>query len=135
MLRSRHSRLQLELECAVPESISDNLPHHPYDISDWAVDPSIPLADEKFIEPASVDILFGASVFYHLLKGGRISLGESKPILQQTVLGWVVSVVCCSKTVSKIPALSLVSTLPEELQEPSLNELVTGVHKWILQHR
>ncbi|XP_031335299.1 uncharacterized protein LOC116165130 [Photinus pyralis] len=51
----------------------------------------VKLADPNYYEPQDVDLLIGASLFWHLLREGQISLGFNKPILQNTSLGWIIS--------------------------------------------
>ncbi|XP_055604343.1 uncharacterized protein LOC129752593 [Uranotaenia lowii] len=124
---SRHSNLQMTLECAILDKISDQLPHRQFDIDSWKLNTSIPLADEHFNKPASIDLLIGAGVFYQLLEGGRISLGPSKPVLQQTVLGWVVAGECRTEAASNKPSLCLMTSLSDDEAEPepTVNQLVS----------
>ncbi|CAH0699559.1 unnamed protein product [Spodoptera exigua] len=47
--------------------------------------------DPKFYEPADVDLLIGADLFWKLLGSQKLELGNGKPILYKTHLGWIVS--------------------------------------------
>ncbi|XP_055633073.1 uncharacterized protein LOC129773487 [Toxorhynchites rutilus septentrionalis] len=60
-------------------------------MSDWELPSEIVLADPKFHEPTSIDMIIGMEVYYELLLEGFVKLGPGKPVLQKTMLGWVVS--------------------------------------------
>ncbi|KAH1002143.1 hypothetical protein HUJ04_008259 [Dendroctonus ponderosae] len=51
----------------------------------------LPLANPSFNVPQVVDLLLGADVFWEILLDGRVSLGKNKPLLINTVFGYVVS--------------------------------------------
>lgn len=87
-IRSRTSGYQQQLPCAVLYKMSDPIPQKPVDISDWDLPPANQLADKRFNIPSNIDLLIGAGVFYKLLGSDRITLGETRPILQSTHLGW-----------------------------------------------
>jgi hypothetical protein len=63
-------------------------------ISNWKIPKNIKLADPEFNRPAKVDILLGAELFYELLCVGQIKLGSELPIMQKTLLGWIVAGKC-----------------------------------------
>ncbi|XP_062533924.1 uncharacterized protein LOC134202937 [Armigeres subalbatus] len=90
-IQSRTSDYHQQLQCAVLYKISDPIPHKFVDITDWRLHPSKQLADRGFNIPGNVDLLIGAGFFYKLLGNERVSLGEARPILQNTHLGWVVA--------------------------------------------
>jgi hypothetical protein len=52
---------------------------------------NIKLADPGFNQPASVDVLLGADVFWHLIGSEQISLGKDMPIMRESRLGWVIA--------------------------------------------
>ncbi|XP_055623719.1 uncharacterized protein LOC129767123 [Toxorhynchites rutilus septentrionalis] len=61
------------------------------DISLWNLPPHIVLADPNFDKPGPIDILIGMEKYYDLLLDGCSRITPEKAILQNTVLGWVVS--------------------------------------------
>ncbi|XP_062542546.1 uncharacterized protein LOC134210524 [Armigeres subalbatus] len=69
-----------------------------------------------------IDLLIGASVFYDLLRSERVSLGPSKPIIQETALGWVVAGFFESTISAQKGPMCFVSSIDSE--EPSLSKLV-----------
>jgi hypothetical protein len=69
------------------------------DISDWKIPTDLQLADEAFNQPAAVDILIGADVFYETVCPGRKTRPEKYPVLQETMIGWTVS----GKTPDAVP--------------------------------
>lgn len=78
------------LSCVTIERIAANLPLSSFNKGTLVL-PNVRLADSNFNVSGSIDILIGASLFYSLLCTGQIPLGKNMPILQKTVLGWVVS--------------------------------------------
>ncbi|KAK9738624.1 putative peptidase (DUF1758) [Popillia japonica] len=54
-------------------------------------DTSIELADTSFHNGGPIDILLGATIFFEILCKNQILLGKDKPILQETLFGWIVA--------------------------------------------
>jgi len=52
---------------------------------------NVKLADPQFYIPQHVDMLIAADMFFELLSLGQIMFGEHPPVLQKTLLGWIVS--------------------------------------------
>ncbi|KAH8362659.1 hypothetical protein KR084_001847, partial [Drosophila pseudotakahashii] len=51
---------------------------------------NIHLADPRFREPGSIDLVLGADIYPQLTRKKNILLGRNKPLLQDTNLGWIV---------------------------------------------
>jgi hypothetical protein len=89
-LRSRHSQWHTTISCAVlPHVTSDTPPHH-FDVSNWQIPTDINLADEQFHKPGPIDLLIGAELFFDLLLPDK-KFRQGHPVLQETVLGWIIS--------------------------------------------
>ncbi|XP_065074715.1 uncharacterized protein LOC135698599 [Ochlerotatus camptorhynchus] len=73
------------------KNITQDLPTRTLDTSTLQLPPNVVLADPKFFVPSSIDILLGMELYYDLLLDGFAKLGPEKPILQNTVFGWVAS--------------------------------------------
>ncbi|XP_062534087.1 uncharacterized protein LOC134203222 [Armigeres subalbatus] len=72
--------------------VTVDLPTRSIDIRSWNVPKEIVLADPTFHESAAVDLIIGAEVYLELMIAERqMKLGDSGPILQNTLLGWIVS--------------------------------------------
>ncbi|KAK9707726.1 putative peptidase (DUF1758) [Popillia japonica] len=54
-------------------------------------DKCIELADTSFHNAGPIDILLGATIFFEILCKNQILLGKDKPILQETLFGWIVA--------------------------------------------
>lgn len=80
-----------DIVCLIVPVINNGLPDRSLDVSPLNIPPNIKLADPSFSESGPIDLLIGAGLFYDLLCIGQISLGQGLPILQKTVLGWIVS--------------------------------------------
>lgn len=52
---------------------------------------NLKLADPKFLEPGSIDMLIGADLFWNILGTSKMSCGKNLPILQDTKLGCIIS--------------------------------------------
>jgi hypothetical protein len=70
--------------------ITSNTPASKLDISTWRIPKDIKLADDQFNQPRTIDILLGADLFYELLLPNRRTC-SNHPVLQETVLGWIIS--------------------------------------------
>jgi len=88
---SRHTDWRSTLDCAVLKNITGLIPSVKFDMSNWKIPKDIKLADELFNHPEKVDLLIGAELFYELLQSGRLRLPGNYPMLQETVLGWIVA--------------------------------------------
>ncbi|KAL7724946.1 hypothetical protein ACLKA6_002310 [Drosophila palustris] len=62
------------------------------DISSWNIPKNTPLADDQFNKTRHIDLLIGTEIFFEILAVGQIKLGPCLPTLQETLLGWIVSV-------------------------------------------
>lgn len=85
--QSLHEVYTNDLICFVLPTITDNVPTRQVHVN---IPPNIQLADPYFHTPASIDIIIGADVFWSLLGSDKIVLGDRKPTLYQTRLGWLV---------------------------------------------
>ncbi|XP_017487265.1 PREDICTED: uncharacterized protein LOC108375630 [Rhagoletis zephyria] len=83
-----------EFELPLTLCITPHIAYHPdpeIDVSSWNIPNNIALADDEFFVAKKIDLLLGTETFFSLLAVGQIKLGTNLPILQKTLLGWVVS--------------------------------------------
>ncbi|XP_030763068.1 uncharacterized protein LOC115887734 [Sitophilus oryzae] len=90
-LRSMSNSFKSEVSCLVIPVINNFVPELSFDSSDLNIPKNLRLADPRFNKSNKIDILLGASIFYDLLCIGQVRLGNGKPTLQKSVLGWLVS--------------------------------------------
>ncbi|XP_062713268.1 uncharacterized protein LOC134290212 [Aedes albopictus] len=88
---SRCSDFVADARCHVLKKITRELPVRCIDTSPWNIPSNLTLADPQFHEPGPIDLLIGMEMYYDLLLEGFIKLGPERPILQNTVFGWVAS--------------------------------------------
>jgi hypothetical protein len=70
--------------------VTSDTPAHQFDVTSWKIPNDINLADEHFYQLGPIDLLIGAKLFYELLlSNNRTCPGH--PVLQETVLGWIIS--------------------------------------------
>lgn len=86
-IKSLHESYANDLICFVLPTITDNVPARQVHVN---IPSNIHLADPYFHLPATIDIIIGADVFWSLLGSNKILLGDGKPTLYQTRLGWLV---------------------------------------------
>ncbi|XP_058817142.1 uncharacterized protein LOC131680444 [Topomyia yanbarensis] len=83
------------LTFSILPKITNDLPARPVDTSRWKIPFSLVLADPDFASPQKIDMVIGAQLFFTLLRDGQLSIadgpGVDQPLLQRTVLGWIVS--------------------------------------------
>ncbi|XP_058840021.1 uncharacterized protein LOC131695495 [Topomyia yanbarensis] len=90
-LSSRFGGFEQQIDCLVLPKLTVSLPSRSVDISRWTIPRHLPLADPRFNISQGVDLIVGAELFYTLLESQRLTLTDGYPILQKTVLGYVVS--------------------------------------------
>lgn len=83
--------VQFTLDYLIVPRVTSTLPAKRIDVSSWPIPNDLQLADSKFNEPSRIDMLIGAEVFYDLLQAGRIRMSRDLPMLQESVLGWLVA--------------------------------------------
>ncbi|XP_049871187.1 uncharacterized protein LOC126370392 [Pectinophora gossypiella] len=91
VVQSSNSSFKAPVKCFVLPIITDRLPHAEIHVHDLNIPSDIQLADPKFYQPSDIDLLLGADIFWDVLGSARIKLGKDKPILQETLLGWIVA--------------------------------------------
>lgn len=90
MIQSRTSSFKTNLSCFVMPTINDT-DFGKFNIDSWNIPSNLKLSDPDFHKGGKVDLLIGASLFWELIINGKITLGKNKPIIQNTLLGWVVA--------------------------------------------
>ena len=91
IVTSRHSNLRINFHCLVVPRITNDLPSFQFEASELPIPNTIKLADPFYHDPSKVEMLIGAEFFQSLLETGKIKLGDDKPPLQNTALGWVLA--------------------------------------------
>ncbi|XP_058816162.1 uncharacterized protein LOC131679450 [Topomyia yanbarensis] len=89
-LASRFGEFKYNLDCLVLPKLTVSLPSQHIDVSRWRIPRNLPLADPQFNVSQGVDIIIGAELFFNLLDNQQLSLAAGYPILQKTVLGYIV---------------------------------------------
>lgn len=89
-LKSVHNDLDDELALVVHKRMRQRHPTHKIEVTNWEIPSDKLLADQNFNIPQEVDIILNANETYKYLLPGQISLGSGKPLLQNTVFGWIV---------------------------------------------
>nr|XP_041632357.1 uncharacterized protein LOC121502721 [Drosophila kikkawai] len=92
-IKSRHKHFELLLDFCVTSHIAYH-PDSEIDISSWNLPQHSSLADEHFNKSRRIDLLLGTETFFDILAVGQVKLGKDLPVLQKTLLGWIVSGRC-----------------------------------------
>ncbi|XP_017465034.1 PREDICTED: uncharacterized protein LOC108358305 [Rhagoletis zephyria] len=90
-LQSRINNFTTRLEAAVLPQIISPQPSQEIKIDEWQIPENIMLADPSFNRRDKIDILLGAEFYNQLMAAGQIKLSDDLPILQNTVLGWIIA--------------------------------------------
>lgn len=84
--------------------------------NNWSHITNINLADSRFYQPNSIDLLLRADVFPNILQHGRIVGNADEPVAINTIFGWVLMGKCQSKPTKNINTISLfTSTIHNDL--------------------
>ncbi|XP_050500987.1 uncharacterized protein LOC126880951 [Diabrotica virgifera virgifera] len=135
--KSLHNNFQKTISCLVVAKICGLIPSQNLNISQLDIPPHLPLADAGFGFSGKVDMLLGAEMFYSLLCVGQIKLSEFQPVLQKTLLGWILagpmqnpqtynSTMCNLNVVdiqNQLEKFWAVEEIPQERQSLSVGEL------------
>ncbi|KAF2887496.1 hypothetical protein ILUMI_18677, partial [Ignelater luminosus] len=81
----------INVNCAVADKITTNLPQFEFDTGSINIPNNIVLSDTSFNKPGNIDVLLGANVFFQILLTGTIKLGTNNLVLQNTLFGFVAS--------------------------------------------
>lgn len=115
-IESRINNYKLNIKCFVIPDIANDLPNTAVNRDNFNIPNNIKLADPQFHQTGPIDLLIGASHFWHLLSVGQIKL-KNNCILHNTVFGWIVSGGC------QLPTNQITSCL-------SMNTLHNLVHEF-----
>ena len=90
-VKSQVGLFSIQVNCFILPKITGYLPNVPVHIEGLGLPENISLADPSFYEPHEIDILLGAEHFFNIIGNNKISLGQNKPVLQESKLGWLVA--------------------------------------------
>lgn len=90
-IKSLNTKFNVTLSCFVLKELTSHLPKAPIDIRKINLPENIKLADPGFNQPAPIDVLIGADIFWDILGNEQRSLGNGNPKLRSSKLGWLIS--------------------------------------------
>ncbi|XP_065076956.1 uncharacterized protein LOC135700391 [Ochlerotatus camptorhynchus] len=90
-IESHCSNFIADFSFHVLPGITRDLPARALSTQEWSIPVNLVLADPTFHQPGPIDMILGMEVYYELVEEGLVRLGPDLPVLQRTVLGWVVS--------------------------------------------
>lgn len=91
LLSSMNDSYRVTFSCYVLKELTGELPKAPIDISKLCLRNDIKMADPNFAQPAPIDVLIGADLFWDIISGEQLSLGETGPKLHNSRLGWLLA--------------------------------------------
>lgn len=102
-IQSRTTSCNIPVNAFVIEQITSTLPSYEVDVSNFNLPNNVTLADPGYYRPAKIDLLLGADVFWNIISNEQIKLGHNKPVLQNSMFGWLVAgpVMCCKNNHSE----------------------------------
>ncbi|KAJ8946909.1 hypothetical protein NQ317_015189 [Molorchus minor] len=83
------------IQCLVLKQITTNIPTISFDKRLLKIPDNLILADYKFNESNSIDLLLGSASFWQLLCTGRLQSGSNQITLYETKLGWIIAGSMC----------------------------------------
>nr|XP_029715748.1 uncharacterized protein LOC115259352 [Aedes albopictus] len=89
-LASRFGDHRFTLDCLELPKLAVSLLNHHINVSRWQIPRNLPMADPQFNISQKIDIIIDAELFFSLLEHQQISLAAGCPLLQKTVLGYIV---------------------------------------------
>lgn len=100
----RRNDTDLDVSALVLKRITSNLPTMRVQKKDWPHLRDLPLADENYDVPASIDLLLGSGVYHKLLLSG-VRKGDDGPIGQETIFDWILTGEA-EESISKAPMVA-----------------------------
>jgi hypothetical protein len=101
-INSLNDPFKVALSCFVLKELTGNIPKYPVDIQSLQIPDHIQLADPDFNQPAAIEVLIGADIFWDILGSEQYSMGPHNPKLRKTKLGWLISGPVYTKDNTKI---------------------------------
>jgi len=89
--QSRVTDFKFCSEFWVVRSVSSYQPDRNLPYQQWNIPANLELADPYFFKAQKVDLLIGAEEFFNLICVGQIKISPNLPVMQKTVLGWIVT--------------------------------------------
>lgn len=89
--KSLDEQFENNIQCFVLPTITSCVPSRNIDLRNLNIPTDIMLADPNFHSPGEVHLIIGADVFWDILGTQKLKLGNGKPTLYETKLGWLVS--------------------------------------------
>ncbi|CAB3241159.1 unnamed protein product [Arctia plantaginis] len=90
-VQSTYSSYSCDVTCYVLPVITDVLPQAEIRVNELDIPSNLQLADPAFFRPGDIDLLLGAEIFWDVLGSSQVKLGRDKPVLRETLLGWIVA--------------------------------------------
>ncbi|XP_049886991.1 uncharacterized protein LOC126381569 [Pectinophora gossypiella] len=90
-VQSLNSPFNVTMSYFVLKEITSNLPKMPIDLQMLNLPKDLQLADPKFYQPAPVEMLIGADLFWDILGNEQQNLGPNYPKLHNSKFGWLIS--------------------------------------------
>ncbi|XP_028179428.1 uncharacterized protein LOC114366684 [Ostrinia furnacalis] len=100
-MKSLNSNFNVSFSCLVLQELTGRIPKYPVNIQSIKLPKNILLADPKFYEPAPIDLLIGADLFWDIIRSEQRSLGPQNPKLISSHLGWIITGSFNTQLVSK----------------------------------
>ena len=126
MIESHHGPFKMNLNFSVMSQISGNLPIQDLSSKKFHIPSQCRLADPKFKESTSIDMLLNAEVFYESLLGDKFRLPEG-PMLIHTKFGWTLGGEM--KDVNAQKSTTLLSCFSRARITDGLQEIETSLNK------
>lgn len=90
-IQSLNHNFNTILPCFVMNELTGYLPKAPVAVNHLKIPQGVKFADPTFNQPAPIDVLIGADIFWDILGDEQHSLGVNNPKLRNSLLGWLIS--------------------------------------------
>ncbi|XP_011879230.1 PREDICTED: uncharacterized protein LOC105568293, partial [Vollenhovia emeryi] len=91
VVQSRYSDTRVIVRSLIVPNITKQLPSVEVDRNSFEIPSNVKLADPEFYKRGAIDMLIGSELFYEWMELGKIELGDNRPVMQNTKLGWIVA--------------------------------------------
>nr|CAI5839103.1 unnamed protein product [Callosobruchus analis] len=129
-IRSLHNHFEVDINCLVISEITGPMPSISFDKCALVIPTELNLNDPDYNISNKIDLLIGADLFWTLLKTGQVNLGKRQPILQNTLLGWIISGEISNSLLTGTNDLQLLLQLYKDIRH-ILESCGFTLNKWI----
>ena len=90
-IKSMYNNFMIKVNAVILAKVTSSKPSHRIALKDWSKFQHLPLADPRFYEPGTIDILLSTEEHASIMKEGLVKPSQYGAIAQNTEFGYIIS--------------------------------------------